>query len=235
MPRALFPSSRHGACRRRGGFQAPFRPLAELDRCMIWLPVENAERLALRATSGGAAKGSKRKRRKAAAAGGGRALALHWSPLFGAALTLFWKWAPQTPRKTNRPVAYAPAEKERSANANAIKFAADLLAGGVAGGISKTGAFSSRRWLIDGRRRPTVFSTLSSFFDLLPSSSLLFFPTSSLFFRLEREHGWAAVVFPPRSLVLLSAPVLVAKSSTPRRAQSVFLLFAHLDHLFFSS
>lgn len=39
----------------------------------------------------------------------------------------------------NRPVAYAPAEKERSANANAIKFAADLLAGGVAGGISKTG------------------------------------------------------------------------------------------------
>ena len=44
---------------------------------------------------------------------------------------------------TNRPVAYAPAEKERSANANAIKFAADLLAGGVAGGISKTGAVFS--------------------------------------------------------------------------------------------
>ena len=47
----------------------------------------------------------------------------------------------QLKKPTNRPVAYAPAEKERSANANAIKFAADLMAGGVAGGISKTGAF----------------------------------------------------------------------------------------------
>lgn len=63
---------------------------------------------------------------------------LHWFSLFSSSsLTLI----ENQNQNNNRPVAYAPAEKERSANANAIKFAADLMAGGVAGGISKTGAF----------------------------------------------------------------------------------------------
>ena len=63
------------------------------------------------------------------------------------------------------------------------------------------------RWR-KNRRRRTVFSFFF-FFDLL-----LFHSPLSLSLEKEREHGWAAVIFPPRSLALPCSR-LVAKSSTP--------------------
>jgi len=128
------------------GTQAPrrmpssFQPLADPDEVHELALSRKSEALGHWTTSGGAAKG-----RREGGKSGGRRSRSALDSFFRAAGSAHpnWNLKLQPNNQTNRPVAYAPAEKERSANANAIKFAADLLAGGVAGGISKTGAFSN--------------------------------------------------------------------------------------------
>lgn len=128
------------------GTQAPrrmpssFQPLAEPDEVHELALSRKSGALGHWTTSGGAAKG-----RREGGKSGGRRSRSALDSFYRAAGSAHpnWNLKLQPNNQTNRPVAYAPAEKERSANANAIKFAADLLAGGVAGGISKTGAFSN--------------------------------------------------------------------------------------------